>query len=208
MPAYRLMIGALAAAALACAGSKPDNAEDAAASDTTGAAEEPREADEETAAPAAAQAEPAAAEQRDTISRRPVEIALTIGNSRTYAGSYRASGISRGCGNMVLSMTGQEKAFNVEFPYEGEFEIVDLSFAADTLAPGTETDKYYLSVSLKTKDGGRPPSFVLRTKEPRFKETGKATLAVNGGTAQLAVEGRNDLGETLQMTVVCQPNRS
>ena len=208
MPANRLMISALAAAALACAGSKPDNAEDGAASDTTGAAEEPREADEETAAPAAAQAEPAAAEQRDTISRRPVDIALTIGNSRTYAGSYRASGISRGCGNMVLSMTGQEKAFNVEFPYEGEFEIVDLSFAADTLAPGTATDKYYLSVSLKTKDGGRPPSFVLRTKEPRFKETGKATLAVNGGTAQLAVEGRNDLGETLQMTVVCKPNRS
>ena len=208
MPAHRLMIGALAAAALACAGSKPDNAEDAAASDTNGAAAEPREADEETAAPAAAQAEPAAAEQRDTISRRPVDIALTIGNSHTYAGSYRASGISRGCGNMVLSMTGQEKAFNVEFPYEGEFEIVDLSFAADTLAPGTETDKYYLSVSLKTKDGGRPPSFVLRTKEPRFKETGKATLAVNGGAAQLAVEGRNDLGETLQLTVVCQPNRS
>ena len=208
MPAYRLMIGALTAAALACAGSKPDNAEDAAASDTTGATEEPREADEETAAPAAAQAEPAAAEQRDTISRRPVDIALTIGNSRTYAGNYRASGISRGCGNMVLSMTGQEKAFNVEFPYEGEFEIVDLSFAADTLAPGTETDKYYLSVSLKTKDGGRPPSFVLPTKEPRFKETGKAQLAVDGGTAQLTVDGSNDLGETLKMTVVCKPNRS
>ena len=49
---------------------------------------------------------------------------------------------------------------------------------------------------------------MLRTKEPRFKETGKAMLAVNGGTAQLAVEGRNDLGETLQMTVVCKPNRS
>jgi hypothetical protein len=202
------MIGALTAAALACAGSKPDNAEDAAVSDTTGAAEEPREADEETAAPAAAQAEPAAAAQRDTISRRPVDIALTIGNSRTYAGSYRASGVSRGCGNMVLSMTGQEQAFNVEFPYEGDFEIVDLSFAADTLAAGAATDKYYLSVSLKTKDGGRPPSFVLRTNEPRFKETGKAKLAVNGGTAQLGVEGRNDLGETLQMTVVCKPNRS
>ena len=206
MPAYRLMIGVLAAAALACAGSKPDNAEDAAASDTTGAAEEPREADEQS--PAAAPAEPAAAEQRDTISRRPVDIALTIANSRTYAGSYRATGISRGCGNMVLSMTGQEKAFNVEFPYEGDFEIVDLSFAADTLAPGTETDKYYLSVSLKTKDGGRPPSFVLRTKEPRFKETGKAQLAVDGGTAQLTVSGSNDLGETLKMTVVCKPKRS
>ena len=63
-------------------------------------------------------------------------------------------------------------------------------------------------MSLKTKDGGRPPSFVLRTKEPRFKETGKATLAAYGRTAQLAVEGRNDLGETLQMTVVCKPNRS
>ena len=206
MPAYRLMIGVLAAAALACAGSKPDNAEDAAASDTTGAAEEPREADEQS--PAAAPAEPAAAEQRDTISRRLVDIALTIANSRTYAGSYRATGISRGCGNMVLSMTGQEKAFNVEFPYEGDFEIVDLSFAADTLAPGTETDKYYLSVSLKTKDGGRPPSFVLRTKEPRFKETGKAQLAVDGGTAQLTVSGSNDLGETLKMTVVCKPKRS
>ena len=72
---------------------------------------------------------PPAAEQRDTISRRPVDIALTIGNSRTHAGTYRASGVSRGCGNMVLSMTGQEKAFSVELPYEGDFEIVDLSFA-------------------------------------------------------------------------------
>lgn len=91
MPAYRLMIGALAAAALACTGSKPDNAEDAAASDSTEAAEEPREADEQS--PAAAAGEPAAAEQRDTISRRPADIALTIANSRTYAGSYRANGI-------------------------------------------------------------------------------------------------------------------
>ena len=210
MPAHRLMITALAAIALACGGSRPDNADDAATSDTADA-EEPREGDAE--APAAAQAEPAAAEsvaakQRDTISRRPVDIALSIGNSRTYAGSYRASGISRGCGNMVLSMTGQENAFNVEFPYEAEFEIVDLSFAADTLATGTETDKYYLSVSLKTKDGGRPPSFVLRTREPRFKETGKAQLAVDGGTAQLTVSGSNELGETLKMTVVCKPTRS
>ena len=131
-----------------------------------------------------------AAEQRDTISRRPVDIALTIANSRTYTGSYRANGISRGCGNMVLTMTGQEKAFNVEFPYEGDFEIVDLSFAADTLAPGTETDKYYLSVSLKTKDGGRPPSFVLRTKEPRFKETGKAELGEEVQATPAFLHGR------------------
>jgi hypothetical protein len=106
---------------------------------------------------------------------------------------------------MVRTMTGQENAFNVEFPYEGDFEIVDLSFAADTLVSGATTDKYYLAVSLKTKDGGRPPSFVLRTKEPRFKETGQAKLSVDGGTAQLEVDGKNALGQTLQMTLVCKP---
>ena len=46
MLAYRLMTGAVTAAALACAGSKSDHAEDSAAS--------------------------------DTISRRPVDILLTI----------------------------------------------------------------------------------------------------------------------------------
>ena len=111
MPAHRLMITALAAVALACGGSKPDNADDAATSDTADA-EEPREGDAEASAAAqaeAAAAEPVAAEQRDTISRRPVDIALSIGNSRTYAGNYRASGISRGCvrgGTAQLTVSG------------------------------------------------------------------------------------------------------
>lgn len=204
MPASRFVIVGLAAFALGCGGSK-DATPDAAAGDPIDAAED---APPDTAAeiPAAAPAEAAVpAEPLDTIHRRPVDITLTIANAITYQGTYRASGISRGCGNMVLTMTGDEKAFNVEFPYEGDFEIADLSFAADTLVSGTTTDKYYLSVSLKTKDGGRPPSFVLRTNEARFKETGQAKLTVNGGTAELTVDGRNDLGATLQMHLVCKP---
>ena len=207
MQAHRFTTAALAAFALACGGSK-DATPDAAAGDRIDSAEE-APPDSAPEAPAAAPAEAAPVTQPpDTISRRPVDITLTIANAITYEGTYRASGISRGCGNMVLTMTGQEKAFNVEFPYEGDFEIVDLSFAADTLVPGTTTDKYYLAVSLKTKDGGRPPSFVLRTNEPRFKETGQAKLSVDGGTAQLTVEGRNALGATLQMNVVCKPRGS
>lgn len=202
MQPYRHMTAALAAFALAC-GEAKDATPDAAAGDSADvAAEPPPEPAPET--PAAAPAEEPAAQPRDTIHLRPVDITLTIANALTYQGTYQASGISRGCGNMVLSMTGDEKAFNVEFPSEGDFEITDLSFSADTLVPGTTTDKYYLSVSLKTKDGGRPPSFVIRANEPRFNETGRATLSVEGGTARLTVEGRNYLGP-LQMTVVCKP---
>ena len=202
MQAHRFTIAALTAFAVACGESK-DASPDAAAGDPIDSAQEaPPEVAPET--PAAAPAEEPPAQPPDTIHLRPVDITLTISNARSYQGTYHASGISRGCGNMVLSMTGDTKAFNVEFPSEGDFEITDLSFSADTLVPGTTTDKYYLSVGLKAKDGGRPPSFVIRANEPRFNEPGHATLAVEGGTARLTVEGSNYLGP-LQMTVVCKP---
>jgi hypothetical protein len=38
------------------------------------------------------------------------------------------------------------------------------------------------------------------------KVSGKATLQVSGGTAQLNVSAANELGEPLQLTVVCKPN--
>ena len=38
------------------------------------------------------------------------------------------------------------------------------------------------------------------------KVSGKTTLHVSGGTAQLNVSAANELGEPLQLTVVCKPN--
>ena len=44
-------------------------------------------------------------------------------------------------------------------------------------------------------------------RQPEFKERGTATLTVMGETARLKIDGRDDLGQTLDMTVVCGPKR-
>jgi len=46
---------------------------------------------------------------------------------------------------------------------------------------------------------------VVRANEPRFGETGTATLTFNAGTHTLRVTGVNDMGETMDMTAVCKP---
>jgi hypothetical protein len=143
-------------------------------------------------------------QSKDTIFQRPVELSLVMSNSRTYDGTYSATGISRACGNLLLATKGMKDGFNVEFPDSGDFEIVDLVFATDTLKPGTTTASFYVAASVKAKKGGRPPGFILRTNEPRFKETGTAKLTLVGSTATLKVNGRNAEGETLDLTVVCR----
>lgn len=148
----------------------------------------------------------AAAQSPDTITHRPTDVTLIMGNSRRYAGSYQASGISRICGHGPLrDMMGFVDGFTLLFPNDEDLEIVDINFSSDTLPVGKTTTSFYMSLSLKAKQGGRPPSYVVRANEPRFKETGTATLTAQGGTATLKVVGVNDMGETMDMTVVCKP---
>lgn len=153
-------------------------------------------------------ASPLSAQAPDTSSQRPTDVTLIMGNSRTYAGSYRASGMSRICGYGPLrDMAGFVDGFTLMFPDGEDLEIIDINFNADTLPVGRTTPSFYISISLKAKQGGTPAAYVVRANEPRFKETGTATLTAQGGTATLRVKGTNDMGETMDMTAVCKPQQ-
>ena len=145
----------------------------------------------------------------DTITQRPTDVTLLMGNSRRYAGPYQASGTSRICGHGPLrDFAGFVDGFTLWFPDGEDLEIMDINFSADTLPVGKTTNSFYVSLSLKAKQGGRPPDYVVRANQPRFKETGTATLTAKGGTATLKVVGVNDMGETMDMTVVCKPQKT
>ncbi|HSD30952.1 MAG TPA: hypothetical protein VLB49_03510 [Gemmatimonadales bacterium] len=148
------------------------------------------------------------AQAADTSSQRPTDVTLIMGNSRRYAGSYRASGMSRICGYGPLrDMAGFVDGFTLMFPDGEDLEITDINFSADTLPVGKTTPSFYIAISLKAKQGGTPAAYVVRANEPRFKETGTATLTAQGGTATLRVKGTNDMGETMDMTAVCKPQK-
>src|SRR5512144_962360 len=151
-------------------------------------------------------ASPLSAQAPDTSSQRPTDVTLIMGNSRTYAGSYRASGMSRICGYGPLrDMAGFVDGFTLMFPDGEDLEIIDINFSADTLPVGRTTPSFYIANSLKARQGGTPPAYVVRANEPRFKENGTSTLTARGGTATLRVIGTNDIGETMDMTAVCKP---
>jgi len=197
----RLAIATLTALTLACRASNGDDVDETAPIVVAG--DSARAVD---SAPTDTAAQPGdTASTSYAVGPRRVDISLTLSNSGTYNGTYQASGVASGCGNPALGMAGKAHSFGVELPPRGDRDIVDLSFHADTLAPGGTTDMYYLSVSVKTKQGATPPSFVLRTNEERFKEKGKATLTVEAGTARLKITGKKELGETLDLSVVCKP---
>lgn len=144
----------------------------------------------------------------DTSSSRPTAVSLVMQNSRTYGGTYQASGTSRICGYGPLrDMAGFVHGFTLMFPDGEPSDIIDINFSADTLPIGTTTPSFYISISLKAKNGGRPAAYVLRANKPQYKETGTASLTVQGGVATLRVVGRNDMGESMDMTAVCQPKR-
>ena len=145
----------------------------------------------------------------DTITLRPTDVTLEMGNSRTYAGSYQASGTSRICGHGPLrDYAGFVDGFTLMFPDTEDLEIVDINFSADTLPVGKSTSSFYVSISLKAKNGGRPSAYVVRANKSEFKETGTATLTARADTATLKVVGVNDMGETMDLTVVCKPQKT
>lgn len=160
------------------------------------------------AEPQPAPAEPTTAEpqtvkepDKDPSLHRPAEITLEITGRDQYAGTYRAAGTSRTCGPQTSMMGGPSDRFAVEFPYEGDFDVVDLSFQAETLPPGQSTDRFYMSASVRTASGGRPPSFVVRAGRG---ESGSASLVREGDTYRLTAKGENSQG-TFTLAVTCQP---
>lgn len=146
------------------------------------------------------------AQVRDTTTLRPTDVSLTITNSPRYSGSYQSSGISRICGTMDLGYPHRKLAFTVEFPDdEPNLAVRSLAFDADTLPIGATVRSFHLSVGITTPQGEKPADFVVRANRPQYKETGTATLQAKGGTATLTIDGTNDMGVGLTLSIVCRP---
>ena len=126
-----------------------------------------------------------------------------------YPGTYKASETARICGETdpTQFITG-ERTFLIEFPADGDPEITDLRFDSKELVRGVATTtKFHVSVTVKAKDGGRPPAYVVDTERPTPGDSGRASLTVTGGTAELNVTAADSLGQTLNLTVVCRPRQ-
>jgi hypothetical protein len=137
---------------------------------------------------------------------RPLTITLVISNTNDSDGTYTSSGPARFCGNAVMNLTGNRKSFSVEFPNDSVVrEIVDLTFGADDLLPGTTTPLFSIVVDVKAKKGGRPPGTVIHPGYSGDNDTGTATRVESGGTTTATVDGVNDFGESIHMEAVCGP---
>lgn len=180
--------------------------EDTAVTDTADAATATEEAGAASAdtAPAAPQDTAAAdaGNASDSVYHRPADITMSFSGDEMYAGSYRAMGTSRMCGTPKIGLPGEENSFSFEFPFEGDFEIVDVSFSAKELTPAKPTTNFALTVAVRNKKGGRPPNISIRAGQPRSEDSGSATLAVSGETAELHITGKDFYG-TLDMTIRC-----
>jgi hypothetical protein len=151
-----------------------------------------------------------AARAQPAITQRPSDVTATMANSRMYTGVYHGTLKSRMCGETDPMYTGSH-TYLFEYPDIDDpmtiKGITDVRFSSAALVGGAkETDKFHVSVTVSPSQmGGSPPAYVVDTTRVGAKVSGKATLQVNGGTSTLSVSAVNELGETLQLTVVCKP---
>jgi len=143
------------------------------------------------------------------ITQRPSDVTATLANSRLYTGVYKGTLKSRMCGETDPMFTGS-RTYLFEYPDIDDPTtikgITDVRFFSAALIGGAkDTDEFFVSVTVSPSQmGGSPPAYVVDTTRVGAKVSGKATLQVNGGTSQLSVSAVNELGETLQLTVVCK----
>lgn len=144
----------------------------------------------------------------DSTTLRPTDVVVKISGDRSYDGTYQAAGISRICGKLDLMMPHRANSFVVEFPDdEPNLAVSEVSFNADTLRAGSTTQSFYLSVTIRTPSGGRPPSYVVRANQPQYGEPGTARRVKGASRDSLIVQGIATKGTKVKVeaTVVCQP---
>jgi hypothetical protein len=150
---------------------------------------------------------PVAGHQQDPNAQRPTEVTVVFANSRTYTGTYRTTAPSRICGELApeLNFSGK-RAFVIEFPDADNTQVTNVAFGSTTLVSGTTTTgSFRLNVGVKLANGGQPPQYVLNTDPPSQRVSGTATRATASGTDTIKVTGANEMGETIELTVVCKP---
>jgi len=142
----------------------------------------------------------------DSTTLRPTDVTVIINNDTYYNGTYRAHGISRVCGKLDLMMPHRANSFVVEFPDdEPNLDVRALSFDADTLAVGSTITSFYLTVGIRLPNGGTPPLFVVRAKQPQYNEPGTALRIKKASRDSLDVSGTATSGTKVDVkaTVVC-----
>ncbi len=144
----------------------------------------------------------------DSTTLRPTDVTVIIDKDTYYNGTYRAHGISRVCGKLDLMMPHRVNSFVVEFPDdEPNLAVRSLSFDADTLAADSTVTSFYLTVGVRLPNGGTPPAFVVRAKQPQYKEPGTAVRTKKASRDSLEVTGTATSGTKVDVkaTVVCHP---
>jgi hypothetical protein len=147
-----------------------------------------------------------------SLLKRPTDVTAVLGNSpKLYNGMYTTSQVSRMCGETdpLQSFTGQ-RIFLVEYPldYSAGTDIVDVRFSSRSLVGAVrQTSTFFVSITVKATIGGQPPAYVVDTERPAPGNSGSASLQVVGGVATLRVRAVDQLGQTLDLTVVCHPSR-
>ena len=151
----------------------------------------------------------------EPFNERPANVSVVISSSHLHNGSFGLSEVARVCGEMPkeLNFAGVP-TFVVQLypdqgpPARGAGEVTDVTFDSKELVGGVaESTKFFLSLSLQSTAIGSPSALVLDTSQPKM--TGKATLkTLSAGAIELRVEGLNNEGEIVLMTLTCATRKS
>ena len=148
--------------------------------------------------------------EQPSISQRPSSVSATILNSpKLYGGSYAGGLKSRICGETDPMYTGARN-FVFEYPDIDDPRaikgITDVTFSsADLVGGATVTGNFHVSITVSPSGvGGSPPAYVVDTRIPG-RGSGKATLAVNGGSLELTIVASDPLQQELRMKITCGP---
>jgi hypothetical protein len=155
-----------------------------------------------------------AAQSQHPSNERPADVRIEMSNSRKrYDGAYALTGIARVCGVLPAERNfAGVPAFAVHFypdPPTGKEAVMDVTFDSKELVGNvTVSQRFFLSVSLQSAAIGRPPAYVLDTARPGSKVRGTATLLpAKPGVTVLKVEGADELGATINLTLTCTPGK-
>lgn len=148
------------------------------------------------------------AQSQSIYQRETAAQAVIAGSRNRYDGSFALTAKSSICGEIPkeASPTGTA-VFVIEFPYDGTGNgpINSIAFGSKELVGGvTRSTVFRLNVTVVTVTGGKPPAYVLNTDPPSAKNVGTATLTRKGTETTLRVNGQNDMGETIDLTVTCR----
>ena len=141
------------------------------------------------------------------FNERPADASVVIENSSRYEGAFALSTLARVCGEVPAELNfAGVPAFVVHFyPESGQGEIRDISFDSKELVGGVTTSStFFLSAGVHSPSIGSPPAYVLDTSRPGVSGVAELT-SPEPGTQELTIEGVNEMGESIRLSLKCKP---